>query len=75
MLYALLHLFGYGLTMDDLKSFRQDGLLMPGHSAYGHRLNAKNAARHVVSRTFEWCHNVILRCILSGMFALPGTVR
>ena len=29
MLYALLHLFGYGLTMDDLKSFRQDGLLMP----------------------------------------------
>ena len=54
MLYALLHLFGYGLTMDDLKSFRQDGLLMPGHSAYGHRLNAKNAARHVVSRTFVW---------------------
>ena len=75
MLYALLHLFGYGLTMDDLKSFRQDGSLMPGHSAYGHRLNTKNAARHVVSRTFVWCHNVILRCILSGMFALPGTVR
>ena len=25
LLYALLHLFGYGLTMEDLKSFRQDG--------------------------------------------------
>ena len=25
LIYSLLHLFGYGLTMDDLKSFRQYG--------------------------------------------------
>ena len=36
MLYALLHLFGYGLTIDDLKNFRQDGSLTPGHPEYGH---------------------------------------
>ena len=36
MLYSLLHLFGYGLTIDDLKNFRQDGSLTPGHPEYGH---------------------------------------
>lgn len=29
--YALLHLFGYGLSMDDLKNFRQYNSLTPGH--------------------------------------------
>lgn len=36
LLYSLLHLFGYGLTMDDLKSFRQVGSLTPGHPEHGH---------------------------------------
>ena len=36
MLYALLHLFGYGLTVEDLRNFRQDGSLTPGHPEYGH---------------------------------------
>jgi transketolase len=35
MLYALLHLFGYGVTNDDLKSFRQLGSRTPGHPEYG----------------------------------------
>ncbi len=34
--YALLHLFGLGLTIDDLKSFRQWGSLTPGHPEVGH---------------------------------------
>ena len=34
MLYALLHMFGYGLTIDDLKNFRQDGSKTPGHPEY-----------------------------------------
>jgi transketolase len=36
LLYSLLHLFGYGLTIEDLKQFRQDGSLTPGHPEYGH---------------------------------------
>lgn len=36
MLYSLLHLFGYGLTREDLRQFRQDGSLTPGHPEYGH---------------------------------------
>ncbi|KAK5170378.1 Transketolase [Saxophila tyrrhenica] len=29
--YALLHLFGYGVSLDDLKSFRQVDSITPGH--------------------------------------------
>ncbi len=36
LLYALLHLFGYDLTIDDLKSFRQLGSRTPGHPEYHH---------------------------------------
>lgn len=36
LLYSLLHLFGYGLTVEDLKNFRQAGSLTPGHPEYGH---------------------------------------
>lgn len=34
--YSLLHLFGYGITIDDIKNFRQVGSLTPGHPEYGH---------------------------------------
>lgn len=36
LLYSLLHLSGYGVTMDDLKSFRQWGSKTPGHPEFGH---------------------------------------
>lgn len=36
MLYSLLHLSGYKLSMDELKEFRQIGSLTPGHPEYGH---------------------------------------
>ena len=41
MLYSLLHLFGYGLTIDDLKNFRQDGSLTPGHPEYRHTVGVE----------------------------------
>ncbi|MBB5174436.1 transketolase [Texcoconibacillus texcoconensis] len=36
LLYSLLHLTGYDVTMDDLKNFRQWGSRTPGHPEYGH---------------------------------------
>lgn len=36
LLYSLLHLFGYGVSMDDIKNFRQFGSRTPGHPEYGH---------------------------------------
>ena len=35
LLYALLHLTGYDLALDDLKNFRQWGSKTPGHPEYG----------------------------------------
>lgn len=36
LLYSLLHLFGYDLSLDDIKSFRQMGSRTPGHPERGH---------------------------------------
>ncbi len=36
LLYALLHLTGYALPMEELKRFRQLGSRTPGHPEYGH---------------------------------------
>ena len=36
LLYSLLHLSGYDLSLDDLKEFRQWGSKTPGHPEYGH---------------------------------------
>ena len=36
LLYMLLHLAGFKLSMDDLKNFRQKGSLTPGHPEFGH---------------------------------------
>ena len=35
LLYSLLHLFNYGVTMEDMKQFRQWGSKTPGHPEYG----------------------------------------
>lgn len=35
LLYALLHLFGYDLPLEELKQFRQWGSRTPGHPEYG----------------------------------------
>ncbi|HEY3310579.1 MAG TPA: transketolase [Anaerolineales bacterium] len=35
LLYSLLHLTGYNLSLDELKRFRQWGSLTPGHPEYG----------------------------------------
>ena len=34
LLYSLLHLFGYGVTLDDIKNFRQWNSITPGHPEY-----------------------------------------
>ncbi len=35
LLYSLLYLFGYDISLDDLKDFRQWGSITPGHPEYG----------------------------------------
>jgi transketolase len=41
LLYTLLHLFGYDLPLEELKSFRQYGSKTPGHPEYGHTVGVE----------------------------------
>ncbi|HLS52827.1 MAG TPA: thiamine pyrophosphate-dependent enzyme, partial [Tissierellaceae bacterium] len=41
MLYSLLHLFDYGVSIDDLKKFRQLGSNTPGHPEYGYTVGVE----------------------------------
>lgn len=41
LLYSLLHFFGYGLTIEDMKNFRQLGSKTPGHPEYGHTVGVE----------------------------------
>lgn len=41
LLYSLLHLTGYDVTLDDLKSFRQLHSKTPGHPEFGHTVGVE----------------------------------
>ncbi len=41
LLYSLLHLYGYGLTKEDIMDFRQMDSLTPGHPEFGHTVGVE----------------------------------
>ena len=41
LLYSLLHLTGFDLSLDDLKAFRQWGSRTPGHPEFGHTVGVE----------------------------------
>ena len=41
LLYSMLHLFYFGVTIDDLKEFRQLDSKTPGHPEYGHTVGVE----------------------------------
>lgn len=41
MIYSLLHLFDYGVSIEDLKNFRQLDSKTPGHPEYGHTVGVE----------------------------------
>ena len=41
LLYSLLHFFGYGISIEDMKNFRQLGSKTPGHPEYGHTVGVE----------------------------------
>ncbi|PSL42040.1 transketolase [Planomicrobium soli] len=41
LLYSLLHLSGYGLSIDEIKNFRQWDSKTPGHPEYGHTVGVE----------------------------------
>jgi len=41
LLYTMLHLYGYPVSLDDLKAFRQVNSKTPGHPEYGHTVGVE----------------------------------
>lgn len=41
LLYSLLHFFNYGVSIEDMKNFRQLGSKTPGHPEYGHTVGVE----------------------------------
>ncbi|UAK16396.1 transketolase [Sporolactobacillus terrae] len=72
LLYSLLHLFGYGLTIDDLKQFRQFGSKTPGHPEYGETVGVE-ATTGPLGQGFAMAAGMAMaEAHLAGMFNRPA---
>lgn len=72
LLYSLLHLFSYGLTIDDLKNFRQDGSLTPGHPEYGHTIGVEATTGPLGAGMSMAVGMAMAEAHLSAVFNKPG---
>lgn len=72
LLYSLLHLFGYGLTLDDLKNFRQLGSLTPGHPEYGHTRGVEITTGPLGQGIANGVGMAISEAYLASKFNCPG---
>ena len=72
LLYSLLHLFGYGLTMDDLKSFRQWGAKTPGHPEYKHTPGVETTTGPLGQGIANAVGFAIAETMLAAKFNKPG---
>ncbi len=72
LLYSLLHLFGYGLTMDDLKQFRQWGAKTPGHPEYKHTPGVETTTGPLGQGIANAVGFAIAETMLAAKFNKPG---
>ncbi|WP_295712235.1 transketolase [uncultured Mitsuokella sp.] len=72
LLYSLLHFYGYGLTMDDMKQFRQDGSLTPGHPEYGHTVGVEATTGPLGAGMGMAVGMAMAEAHLASMFNRPG---
>ncbi|MEG0767141.1 MAG: transketolase, partial [Clostridia bacterium] len=70
--YALLHLFGYGLTIEDLKQFRQLDSLTPGHPEHGHTVGVETTTGPLGQGVANAVGFAIAEARLAAEFNRPG---
>lgn len=72
MLYSLLHLYGFGLTIDDLKQFRQVGSVTPGHPEYAHTIGVETTTGPLGQGFANAVGFAIAEARLAAKFNRPG---
>lgn len=72
LLYSLLHLFEYGLTIDDLMNFRQLGSKTPGHPEYGHTVGVETTTGPLGQGFATAVGMAIAESHLASKFNKPG---
>lgn len=72
LIYSLLHMFNYGLTMDDLKAFRQWGSKTPGHPEYKHTVGVETSTGPLGQGIANAVGFAIAETMLAAKFNKPG---
>ena len=72
LLYALLHLCGYAVSLDDLKAFRQFGSATPGHPEVGHTPGVETTTGPLGQGLANAVGFALAEKVLAATFNRPG---
>ncbi|HZJ57924.1 MAG TPA: transketolase [Clostridia bacterium] len=72
LIYSLLHLFEYGLSMEDLKNFRQWDSKTPGHPEYGHTVGVETTTGPLGQGFATGVGMALAEAHLAAKFNRPG---
>lgn len=72
LLYSLLYLFGYPVSMDDIKDFRQFGSKTPGHPEFGHTVGVEASTGPLGQGLTNAVGMAVTESFLAAKFNRPG---
>ncbi len=72
LLYSLLHLAGFDVSLDDLKNFRQWGSKTPGHPEFGHTMGVETTTGPLGQGFSNGIGMALAEAMLAATYNKPG---